>query len=814
MVLFLGAGSAIGSNNSFQDSPPLGTKLAELLATKCGWDYDGEALSTVYTAATKVLGSVELNSFLAAYYRHVQPSRALNTLARMPWARIYTTNIDDAMEQALSNHSNQTVNIRSRADMIEDKAQLLQTLDYVYLNGSIRRPKDGYIFSPEEYGKASADHPLWYEEVAVDFMQCVFIFIGTKLNEPAFFHHVERFKKRAGTSSPQSYLLIPKASAIEVAGFETIGLKHLNVTLDDFATWLEGEFQPFPSPTEIAQNKFPELRAMLGEKDLTKRAQFADLFAEVTLVSRQTLARVPETRNSGSINPFYKGYKANWRDILDAVPAKLTQYAEHLKTIIEGVAAGRRLFPVIGAAGSGKSTFVYWLALSLGDANEKVYYLERDAKEIVAIAREVSRSNPGRLTFIVVDRLDPFKADIRPLLDKYPDVVVIGAESQNVWRNRIAAEVSTPTMHLVAMKEISAEDVTPILEKLRLFGPWTRLAGLSDKNRRIELFDRSKRQLLIGLMEATTGLGFEEIISRDFNAISSYGDKAFFVVACIATMHRAELSQSAAARTIWNLGSSEPPAALAARLDGLVVTKRDRISVRHPIYARKIIESVVDRAIVYKAATALLESFSVYPHPVSTSLDRNDQTIFKSVFNHRFLKSILRDDMQEVVSFYQQFEKIYETDGLFWLQYGLAMRSFDRQEEALAIIQTAYNAYPHDHTTHALGQQMLILAASDDVAVTDARKHLIDAIKLLDGLDGVLRSEDTYPIVTLAEGHVNALRRLDGIPAARIKAGEYIQLLDRRLRGGYESRLDEARIKLFAFSATGAWRDDPEPVRA
>lgn len=226
VILFLGAGASVGSENSFHDSPPLGGALAAALAKKVGWEYQNEPLSAVYSAALSKLGAQELESFLASYYRNVRPSAALNILARIPWARIYTTNIDDAMEQALNAHSQQQVKIRARTDTIEDKAQLLQTVDYIYLNGSIRSPRNGFIFSPEEYGRASAEHPFWYEEVAADFMQCTFLFIGTKLSEPAFVHHVERYRRKVGTSAPRGYLLVPNASPIEIAGFETGGLEY------------------------------------------------------------------------------------------------------------------------------------------------------------------------------------------------------------------------------------------------------------------------------------------------------------------------------------------------------------------------------------------------------------------------------------------------------------------------------------------------------------------------------------------------------------------------------------------------------------
>ena len=806
-MLFLGAGASQGSVNSVGMSPPMGSELAALIAAKVGWPYANEPLGTVYAAAKDVLGS-ELDLFLRAHYKSVKPSAAYETIARFPWSRIYTTNIDDALEAALKRHSKQRISIKYRDDQVEDKDQLLGRLEYVYLNGSIGRPDSGYVFSAEEYGNASARQPLWYEEVAADYLQCMFIFIGTSLAEPVLYHHIERFKERAGKASPQSYLIVPHASPIQIASFGSYHLEYVEGSLAAFAEWMTATFAEFPGPIDIAQNKIPELRVLLSKKPGDQQQKYAQLLQSVQLVTRQEISSNASQHPSGTIRPFYKGFKPNWRDIVDNVPAVLTQYSKTLKVVRVGVSEGKRLLALVGPAGSGKSTLLKWLALALADEGARVYFLGRDAERVSEILTELEKANGEREIFVFVDRLDPLRHELGYVLDKSRRIVLVGGESKNVWHNRLLANVPTDKTVSIPLDEIAEADADLILEKLQLFGPWTRLSNLSKGDRRRELFVRSKRQLLIGLMEATTGVGFEEIIFRDFSSIGSQIDKNFFVVVCIATMHRSELSLSVAARTLGHLGASDSPSVVALRMQGLIELKRERLVARHPVYARKIIESVVDREVVFKSATALLASFTVYSHPVVKSLDANDANLFRSIFNHRFLNDIFRGNQVDILRFYSQFEKQFEKDGLFWLQYGLSMRSFDRQLEAFELLQTARNAYPHEHTIHALAQQKMILAGSDLVHPPMARSHLEDAIKLLEGLDDVLESDDTYPIVTLAEGHVKALRKLDGIAVARVKAREYVSTLERRLRRGPNPRLDTARTLLFTFSATGTWNED------
>jgi len=100
------------------------------------------------------------------------------------------------------------------------------------------------------------------------------------------------------------------------------------------------------------------------------------------------------------------------------------------------------------------------------------------------------------------------------------------------------------------------------------------------------------------------------------------------------------------------------------------------------------------------------------------------------------------------------------------------------------------------------------LAASSRLPDLQARAHLEDALILLAKLDQTLESDDTYPVVTMSEGHVQALRKLDGDTVARVKAKEYVDLLEKRLRKGNNRRLESARLMLFTYAATGRWKDE------
>src|SRR4051794_24124772 len=65
LMLLLGAGASYGSRDSNNVEMPMGDDLAKELAGLMSWPYNGEALSTVYSAINAV-DSAKLHAYLRA----------------------------------------------------------------------------------------------------------------------------------------------------------------------------------------------------------------------------------------------------------------------------------------------------------------------------------------------------------------------------------------------------------------------------------------------------------------------------------------------------------------------------------------------------------------------------------------------------------------------------------------------------------------------------------------------------------------------------------------------------------------------------
>lgn len=171
VVLFAGAGFSLGARNARGSDPPLGPQLAEALAAECGWKYDGEDLGIVYEQAQKHLGSGGLNRVLYSLYGDCVPADWHFIIPRLFWYRIYTTNIDDVLENSYARGSAQRLaSITCPADF-EPQDIWFEHVHGAHLHGSVLDLKKGLTFTATEYAGQTAIPNPWFQAL-VDEMIC------------------------------------------------------------------------------------------------------------------------------------------------------------------------------------------------------------------------------------------------------------------------------------------------------------------------------------------------------------------------------------------------------------------------------------------------------------------------------------------------------------------------------------------------------------------------------------------------------------------------------------------------------------------
>lgn len=806
LVLLFGAGASADCKTRGGEPVPSSSKLAELLASAMGEDLSGESLSEVYAAARDTLGS-QVDELFETHFRNTQPSDELLELAKYPFTRIYTLNIDDSFERALT-IKNKDYKLIQRDDPECDADQFFSRLDLIKLNGDINRRDKGYIFSAQEYAVGSTKDYFWYQQLARDFFRYTFIFVGSSLNEPLFKHHIENYRSKIeGGGNPKSYILVPELTPIQKRSFSNYNIVHLEGTLFDFSAWLKKEFVQIPTPADILQNVRPE-QASFGERQ--------DLFSEVTAVNRSHLVISPVTTNNtelGSIRDFYRGFKPTWEDILDGVPVWLSKVDVFFNESILQEEKPGSLFLIEGPAGCGKSTALKQIALKLSDQyGSNVFFIDENYSELSKLVTYLD-AKIAKKYYLVIERLANLSRSLSEIISTTKHAIFIGAENKRIWASRVSEHLADRVTAKLDLSEISDTDAVPILDKLKEYGSWTRLSKMSPKNRKLELLKKSKNQLLIGMLEVTYGAGFNEIIRNEFNDIKEPEEKYLVLLAGLATLKRVQANENTLIKALEFLELKPNLPRIVKNLPGILNYNNGKVTTRHRIYIEKIFEQYVDVTEIKKVIRAYLFSFVNYSFPFALNMSKSDFEVYKFLVNARSLNKLLKNNQTLIVQLYQEFEKSFELEGLFLMQYGLALRSFGQQAEALNKLLVAEQAFPESpHIRHALAHQRIILASSIE-SQAEALEHFSIAEEALIELykaNPLLNVGDTdkYPIITLSEGHIRILLKFDMLDEAKRKSAYYYNLISRESSIATDPYVKSILSKLMKVSIGERWPSD------
>lgn len=793
LILLLGAGASFNAKNKNGVNPPLGNELREILSRELNLSInDDDSLSEIYQMAKDNLQSRLIN-VLEKHYKHCGASPDYKEIIKFPFPRIYTLNIDDSFERAVSESEKYPhFNVYRRNDRIEDFDSLYEKISLIKLNGDINVPNEGFIFSPSEYAEGTASEPEWYKELANDFHRYTFLFIGAKLDEPLFRHVIERYKLSHNSLPLQSFLLTRNISAVKENNLRNYNIEYIQGDIGSFTSWLRKEFPNGLKSRDVLNKVRPEY------------SSYSD---NLIVVNRATLTLSSNTKTNSKIKDFYRGFKPTWDDILMNVPADL---AETLKLTSKILSDDRsKIFLILGPAGSGKTTALKQIALHVSENRNNVFYMDGVSENIIKLVDKLESLNERY--YIFIDRIADNAAEIDKILNnpKYSNVVFVGAENIRIWKDRGSEYLEKYTPIISDYSKICEHDADLILEKLKVFGIWTRLEKMSESDRRREILDKSKKQLLIGLLEATSGEGYKDIINREYSSINNYNQKALLLLTGLATLQRSASSEGTLTRALRNLNIKENLFDLISKMEGIISYANKKIMTRHRVYIQELIYNFISPDELLKIIKAYISAFSVYQFPIVLNINKKDSAIYKGLINFKFLENVLRDE-HKILELYEYFEKELEQEGLFLLQYGLALRAYKKHNQALEKLRIAKEAYSTSvHIEHAYAQQLLIIAENEKTDKHLILRYLEEAIAILRKIDVSSKLEiDLYPIITLSEGHIKVLHHLKREQESRELAGKYYNEISLRFPHTKEHQIHKTKTFLLKYQTTGILSKD------
>ena len=419
----------------------------------------------------------------------------------MPWTRIYTLNLDD-LDEAVQRTFELTRRIRTISALREGFPRSEDDLVVVHLNGRINDYPE-MTFSQRQYGERTARPDPWYAHLVADISSHPVVFVGTTLDEPPLWQHIELRRSRVQRTRelrPGSYLVTPSIPAARARMLQDFNIQLVEMTQEDFASQV------------LAEMKAERER---GLQAISARRPIG--------VSRRLLISVAELRSELDDSPgeFLLGRQPTWADIVIGTAVK-REFEADLKAKIE-----KDHVPLViltGTAGSGKSTTLMRLALMYHAEGKDVFWLESESELMIWQIKNAVQESSTQV--LVIDDADVFGSSTGPLLaslvSESPELLLIVAIRSTRLEGLKVGDYLDDTPHVsFAIPHLEDSDIKLLLDTLTSANRLGALRGLSRSKQIATFREQAGRQLLVAMIQATSNETFEEKIDRECRELGS-----------------------------------------------------------------------------------------------------------------------------------------------------------------------------------------------------------------------------------------------------------------------------------------------------
>lgn len=808
-ILVLGAGASADSKNSYGTSVKTADSLAETLTKSLGLTYSNDQLSDVVEAFKSDNKIDVLHQILRKEYSGCIPGNSIRNVFSVPWKRVFSFNIDDVIEKIPHHARVQKFNVINAKSDLKRDIETISNLQIVKLNGSIDSIESGLIFSRSEYGEELARNSTWYDELAKSAFNFPTIFLGTRLEEPAYYQSLYRFG--SGVENNKKHFLVVRGP---IAPVKRMALsRYFHIIEWDVATFGQFIRDNYSSKITVESlikksiGSIPNI-SLLNNNDIIALQSLYPITKD--LISRQNYDK--STKLQREITKFYQGYGPTWPILATDSFICFNKYTQISNDIVQRFKSLKKFTFIVGQAGAGKTTLQWYIVSQLAKApnsNNVWHYVEKSTS-IISTLSALIKYKPGELHFISIDDPYIYADDLLEIAssDKFDDIRIISSARLGEWNRRIERRVSGLS-EKIEFSRFEDGDVASIIKAIETYIPAPEFSKISslEKQKRVKA---AKRQILIALRQVTRSVAFDEIIEDEFSGIESDASRILFLAVGLATLARVGVNEG----QIFSVFSRVYGDFQSARheLEGLVdVDPSGRLTARHDLYVQHVVKAVAVPTDILRALNLLISIFKGLPNPVIKHVSKKDGQLFKYILNSTFIDDVFgaRNCLHLAREYYETLELNFQHDGHYWLQYGIFLRKSGDQLQALDKLQKSVQAYDGYFGRHALALQRFILAREQvswgprtESLVSAAVSELEEQISLQSHSSELY---DEYPIVTLAIHHVDIMYNFGQKELAIKLAKNYydrVKALDEKLAS---SRLKSLTTALLKCASTTVW---------
>lgn len=351
---------------------------------------------------------------------------------------------------------------------------------------------------------------------------------------------------------------------------------------------------------------------------------------------------------------------------------------------------------VTGTAGSGKSTVLKRLASSFVQEGKAVAWIDSMHRPPIPTIRKALSLDSAPEILVVDDAAIYGKAlpelpNAASASDR-PTLTVIGLRSNQVER-LLGSLVGCQGYAEFVVPDLDDSDISGLLGSLSKFNRLGVLGGLTHEQRVERFREKCGRQLLVAMIEATSGVAFEEKCRREFDDLSTL-EQEFYGTVAVATSRQITLTRedcilATDQRSNDGIDSLERMISrgLIARIGG------SGLRLRHGVVADKVVDRLIADGRMADHVSGVLVALCL---KLDFGLARNTRP-WKNVtrlLNHEYLLRVCALDGARKV--FEELEGILCSDHHYWLQRAcLEIESGDAAQGEIFVNQ-AYGIAPGD----------------------------------------------------------------------------------------------------------------------
>ncbi len=374
----------------------------------------GSSLNRLY----RTMKPEQIEQQITNRFRGCVPGDTVKEIAKFRWKRIFTLNVDDALERAyetkeLSVQSVRPFNYVDPYESIRD----LRVLPIVHLHGWARRPEDEYIFDIKEYMGAISSNNIWAHILGTLIRTEPFIVLGSSLEEPDITYFLsDRANVIERRDRPPSIIVEPFPDAGTEIDCEEYKMGLFTGSALEFLNEVNRRFPVRPTVDEAIADNLGDIAS--AKIDASALTEFHSDFE-----------RVPDDGREGADGGtnFAYGHQPTWLDIQNGRDVSRENTGSLEAEIIKN--GDKTLYVVAGGPGAGKTTQLKRLAWNIAQSGAPCFWL-RSVGRIRTSSAAAVLGSLGRRCYVFVDNLADNVSEILALQQRLPrdNVVFVGAE--------------------------------------------------------------------------------------------------------------------------------------------------------------------------------------------------------------------------------------------------------------------------------------------------------------------------------------------------------------------------------------------------